>query len=462
MQTDTATKRLWLASLMLGLAVALVCYVFFSSSIDDMDGALFWAGVLDFDLLRTRPHPPGYPVYIFLGKILAATGLGPRAALTLLSCIGAGFAASMLPWIYRRIGLQSSQALSLSILLVAVPIYSMTGCKILTDPLGFAVFTLALFCLLRKEGGSGLAVGALVAIGIGIRPHGFLVLLPLFFQRSVKSRLLGLLLGSAVVWGSVFYVQGFDATLRAMEQQATWRFRTPGISVFSRDMTLPDLWERAWMFQRSFFASIFDAQHLWLKLLSLALLAYGTITLALRPKKDIADPRVRAWLLGTVIYGLFIFAFLPSHPRYLLPALPVLFLIFTRGSVVVTAFLLVLTLPGTYRQVSLLQEHRSPADLALEWMDERDPERAFPLVNSRIAAHARVLSPERVEEKSLFSRGKPTHAKRYFVTDLEPWCKARLSEGRARILAHAAFERAPIIHEKYTHVEAWWIERVDK
>src|ERR671912_1163157 len=66
----------WLAGLALIFALAHV--PFLAPSLEDIDSVNFALGVRDFDVAAHRPHPPGYPVYIFLGKIatsIAAFGV---------------------------------------------------------------------------------------------------------------------------------------------------------------------------------------------------------------------------------------------------------------------------------------------------------------------------------------------------------------------------------------------------
>src|SRR5215203_7026399 len=69
----------WLAGLALIFALAHV--PFLATSLEDIDTVNFALGVRDFDVAAHRPHPPGYPVYIFLGKIATAVaGMGMHAA----------------------------------------------------------------------------------------------------------------------------------------------------------------------------------------------------------------------------------------------------------------------------------------------------------------------------------------------------------------------------------------------
>jgi hypothetical protein len=53
----------------------------------EQDEALFAAGVLDFDITRHRPHPPGFPGWIALGKLLLPLAGDPVLALQLASSV---------------------------------------------------------------------------------------------------------------------------------------------------------------------------------------------------------------------------------------------------------------------------------------------------------------------------------------------------------------------------------------
>lgn len=60
------------ALIALALAVGLAHLPFLASSLEDIDSVNFALGVRDFDVADHRPHPPGYPVYIAMGKVVAA------------------------------------------------------------------------------------------------------------------------------------------------------------------------------------------------------------------------------------------------------------------------------------------------------------------------------------------------------------------------------------------------------
>lgn len=90
-------RRSPLAALAIVFTIAHIAFL--PSALEDIDSVNFALGVRDFDVAAHRPHPPGYPVYIALGKMAVAMA-GPFSgdasdsavearALAILSLIGA-------------------------------------------------------------------------------------------------------------------------------------------------------------------------------------------------------------------------------------------------------------------------------------------------------------------------------------------------------------------------------------
>lgn len=65
----------------------------------EQDEALFAAGVLDFDVTRHRPHPPGFPGWIGIGKLLLPLFGDPVLALQVASAV----ASTMTFWAIARL-----------------------------------------------------------------------------------------------------------------------------------------------------------------------------------------------------------------------------------------------------------------------------------------------------------------------------------------------------------------------
>src|SRR5262245_39928869 len=58
------------ASIALAFLVAHLPYL--PSSLEDLDSINFALGLRHFDVANHQPHPPGYPIYIALGKVAHA------------------------------------------------------------------------------------------------------------------------------------------------------------------------------------------------------------------------------------------------------------------------------------------------------------------------------------------------------------------------------------------------------
>src|SRR4029453_12001145 len=82
---NTSRVRLWASGL---AAIFLVAHVLFlPSTLEDIDSLNFALGLHDFDPAKHQPHPPGYPVFMALGKLARAIVPSDAKALALLGAI---------------------------------------------------------------------------------------------------------------------------------------------------------------------------------------------------------------------------------------------------------------------------------------------------------------------------------------------------------------------------------------
>ncbi len=59
----------------------------FPATIWEQDEAVFAAAILDFDATDNRPHPPWFPLWIGMGKLVHLAGVGPARALQMVSFV---------------------------------------------------------------------------------------------------------------------------------------------------------------------------------------------------------------------------------------------------------------------------------------------------------------------------------------------------------------------------------------
>ncbi len=90
---DEQRRLRWLAAAVAAFA-ALIRLPFAAQRLWDHDSIQFALGVERFDLAAHHPHPPGYPLYIGLLKLLAAIGAEPLHGMVALSIVAGAVGAA--------------------------------------------------------------------------------------------------------------------------------------------------------------------------------------------------------------------------------------------------------------------------------------------------------------------------------------------------------------------------------
>ena len=108
----------------------------------EQDEAIFAAGVIDLDVVAHRPHPPGFPGWMLIGKLLHVLGLGALDGLRLASALS----SVALGWIVvellrRRVG--RGVALASAAALLATPLVWVHAARGFTSTAGTACVGMA-------------------------------------------------------------------------------------------------------------------------------------------------------------------------------------------------------------------------------------------------------------------------------------------------------------------------------
>ena len=344
-----------------------------TSSLEDIDSVNFALGVREFDVAQHRPHPPGYPVYIALGKMgkgiarLISDGTDSSleahtlSALSLLAAlIAIGFLYRVFASLTTRTGLAPSPAgpaldvgaLAATAIAVTCPLYWYLAVRPMSDLPGLAFALAAQACLLQAFLGQApgpdndrrltpavtaatgrlIVIGALLAaLSIGMRSQTLWFTLPLLVLvlfdrvgRGVAGALLGggiAFVAGGLAWGLplVFVSGGFGPYLAALGAQAGEDFGGGEMLYLNAS---PRAVANALLHT---FVDPWDSRLLAAFVLTLA--ACGVVQLLWRDR--------RAFLaVGalTVPYGLFHLAFQDtSFVRYALPLVPSMAFLAVRG-----------------------------------------------------------------------------------------------------------------------------------
>jgi hypothetical protein len=126
-------------------------------TLEDLDSVNFALGVRQFDVAHHQPHPPGYPIYIALGKlgtfVLARAGVTAPAVrgLAIWSALAAGVLPLLLFAFFRRLSGEGGErrAAMATLVTVCCPLFWFTAARPLSDLAGLAAAWAALAALAR-------------------------------------------------------------------------------------------------------------------------------------------------------------------------------------------------------------------------------------------------------------------------------------------------------------------------
>ena len=443
-----STTRL---DILLGGIVAIGIALRFSCSLDDHDSCLFVAAVERFNIAEHRPHPPGYPIYILAAKMLTGLFATPESALAFLSVVSAGLAAMLLPRLFRRMGASDAVSYVQAFVVVVTPCFWLTGSKVLTDMPGFAATLMLWIAHLREHDPPSRKIafwlGVATGLACGVRAHVFLPMIPFLLRGPVLLRLAGAALGFGIWYGGMALHQGVEAIVAATEKQAMMRFHEPNVSVFVGD----GVWRRAVRFAKGFMEGSLGLAPwrttLWV--VAGCVLAYTLKWIAGITSKGeslrslIRTPRGMIFA-AAACQCVFVFLFLPAHPRYFLAALPAVAVAMTFDRIAFGVVLTVVIGGFTFERARLLHEVPPAPFQAVQWMNRVDPEGSTPLLAGKMFAYAREAAPDRVASRGSWDP-KVLPPPIAFFTD-----RATIPDDLPgyRVSESSTFERDEAVHDK--------------
>jgi hypothetical protein len=232
----TAPTRL---TAILAVAVLALHLPYLPVSLEDLDSINFALGVRHFDVAQHQPHPPGYPLFMFLAKAVNAFSGSEGQALSRLSMISAVIAVLALAALFRAwTPIAAGWQADFSLLLACTsPLFWMTAARPLSDMAGLAA-TITVQAMAVTAGSVG-ALGAAAlaaALAAGVRSQvvwltvPVLVLAVLKHPREQRRRAVFITVVAYAVGGLMWGIPlvalsgGPAAYLRALANQGTEDF----------------------------------------------------------------------------------------------------------------------------------------------------------------------------------------------------------------------------------------------
>ncbi len=187
------------------IAVALTRFLFRSHYLYDVDSVNFALAIGRFDPAVHQPHPPGYFLYVCLGRLVNVLFHNPNAALVAISIAASCGAAAMIYALANEwFGAQTARFAGL--LFLFSPLAWFHGTVALTYIVEAFFSALIGYLCWRIYSGSGkwvLPGGLILGLAAGLRPSSLLFLGPLFLFSLVSAKLAGSVTPKRVLAGSV-------------------------------------------------------------------------------------------------------------------------------------------------------------------------------------------------------------------------------------------------------------------
>lgn len=288
-------------AVVLALLAVLVRWTHRARTLTGWDSVLFALGVEDYDLMAQRPHPPGYPVYIALAKVLRVVTPDENAALVAVSVLASAAMVVLLYGFMRELGSRRA-ALAGAGLLAIAPVSMFNGAIALSyaceGAASVAVAWLAWRARAQPTMRRVVALAVVFAAGIGLRQSLFIFLTPVtvwaVWPRPV-SRTWFHRIGAGTAAGAATALLWFVPMVLETGGLATWRRLTSlqgGGTVFAESVFIhgwPALEDHT---RRLLYFLSFDRAAGWV---ALVCLAAGLVGGSAAWRRSLALPSAAFW-----------------------------------------------------------------------------------------------------------------------------------------------------------------------
>ena len=295
---------------------------FTSKYLYHMDSGHFALALQDYNLALHQPHPPGYFLYVMLGRLLNLFVSDVNTTFVLISIVFSGLTVVAIYLLGKEM-VDARVGTIAALLALTSPDFWFHGEVALTYCTeAFFSAVIGLLCWRIYQGKSKylwLSISILALAG-GFRQNSVFFLFPLWLfsvrKESLKRIFAGLALGGIVVLAwlipMIIMTGGTEKYLAAFEE--LWRFNTGHNSVFERGFL------QLFYFGRILHSFLYYTLGAALPLLVLAFYALvrnGKSAVLKRPKAVF----FAFWILPSVLFYLLVFIH-PANPGYVLVLLP--------------------------------------------------------------------------------------------------------------------------------------------
>lgn len=193
--------------------------VFLSPWLEDWDSVQFSLALHEFDILKHQPHPPGYPLYILLGKFLHYFIKSDVKALTFLSAL-CGSISIFITYLFTKRMFNKKVALFSATILSVLPVHWVLSEIAISNIPGLFFLTLLVYVSYRDLTGNNdkTLLGFISGITLGVRATDAPIVIGILLFSALKKRhikyfiylSIGLLFGISIWLIPLIQKTGFD------------------------------------------------------------------------------------------------------------------------------------------------------------------------------------------------------------------------------------------------------------
>jgi hypothetical protein len=252
------TQRQRFAFWCIAIACAATRFLAMARSLWDWDEALFCLGMRSFDITVHHPHPPGFPVYIALGRIVRTIIPSDFRALQAVNLIAGIFVFPAIFFLARELRFRFVTAAVAAALCAFFPNVWFYGGGAFSDIPSLVLVVFAVAFLFRgcRDANAYLIGAALLALAAGIRPQNFVIglapgLLATWYRARVAWRdvvfaaLVGAITLGVAFGGAIAATGGYKPYFEAAKEHGEYITRIDSF----RSPARPALWR---LFDRFF------------------------------------------------------------------------------------------------------------------------------------------------------------------------------------------------------------------
>lgn len=299
-----------------------------SNYLDDWDSVQFALALNNYSLIYHQPHPPGYPVYIFFGRIIDLAFKDAQLALTFMSALF-GSLCLIPTYLLARKFFDDRTAISAALILSLVPASLLFSEVAMSDIVSMFFITATIYLLWLSTTSIKYFYIAAFVLGItmGIRQTDFL-LIPLFLitaiyigQRKAFVYSIAIMLAGILLWLiPVILDTGLSKFIAVQSIQGQ-------IAIASRTLTEFSLSSLMLTLRSLFELFISGWSPVFIVFLGSTLIA---IMIKIHMNKKCSVDKRAVFMMAWIIPYLSFFAlvYLLYIPRYILPIFPALAIVF--------------------------------------------------------------------------------------------------------------------------------------